>query len=189
MPPPLMPPARPPMPPSQAPPRPPTNVAKILTVTPQHPAPLMQQPKHAPPPPVNPFMPPSALSNFPPHGMMMHHQQDDGPSAKRSRLEEDFEPEGVWLQRVQGNITVNVQTPQSDEWKLEMKTVPVSLDVASPVNALKSLIQEQTGVPVSKLKLSYEGVFLKDNLTLAYYNMNNGSNVQIQLKERGGRKK
>lgn len=119
----------------------------------------------------------------------MHHQQDDGPSAKRSRLEEDFEPEGVWLQRVQGNITVNVQTPQSDEWKLEMKTVPVSLDVASPVNALKSLIQEQTGVPVSKLKLSYEGVFLKDNLTLAYYNMNNGSNVQIQLKERGGRKK
>ena len=34
-----------------------------------------------------------------------------------------------------------------------------------------------------------QGIFFKDSNTLAYYNVANGSTVQLQLKERGGRKK
>lgn len=75
-----------------------------------------------------PGMPPA----YPPAGMMPY-QHDDGPAAKRSRVEEDLVPEGMWLQRVQGAITVNVMTPQSDEWKLDETAVPISLDVTSPV--------------------------------------------------------
>ena len=32
-------------------------------------------------------------------------------------------------------------------------------------------------------------MYLKDTNTLAYYNMRDGSLIQLQLKERGGRKK
>ena len=32
-------------------------------------------------------------------------------------------------------------------------------------------------------------MFVKDSNTLAFYNITNGTTVQLQLKERGGRKK
>ena len=35
----------------------------------------------------------------------------------------------------------------------------------------------------------FQGMFIKDSNSLAYYNMNNGSVIHLALKERGGRKK
>ena len=40
-----------------------------------------------------------------------------------------------------------------------------------------------------KFFLSLQGIFIKDSNTLAYYNVIPTSVVQLQLKERGGRKK
>ena len=37
--------------------------------------------------------------------------------------------------------------------------------------------------------LFQQGIFIKDSNTLAYYNVTPASLVQLQLKERGGRKK
>jgi len=57
------------------------------------------------------------------------------------------------------------------------------------VSDLKNTIQEKTGVPASKIRLSYEGLFMKDTYSLAYYNLVNHAVVQVHMKERGGKKK
>ncbi|RMC06064.1 hypothetical protein DUI87_17609 [Hirundo rustica rustica] len=53
----------------------------------------------------------------------------------------------------------------------------------------KVKIHEATGMPAGKQKLQYEGIFIKDSNSLAYYNMTSGSLIHLALKERGGRKK
>ncbi|KAI1701779.1 pre-mRNA splicing factor PRP21 like protein domain-containing protein [Ditylenchus destructor] len=175
-----------------------TNVAKILPMTtpsgmPGHPHGMGMPPHHGMMPPhgmvPNPFLPPAAMA-MPPHGMPPQYEDPNMPPSKRFRVEEAaLEPEDLWLRKYSGQIGVNVATPQTTEWNLEGKTFKVSLDMSSMVTALKSLIQEETGMPASKQKLVYEGHFMKDNFTLAYYNVMNHGTVQLQLKERGGRKK
>lgn len=137
---PPMPPPRMPLPPVAAPPmRPPlpiSNVARVFAVTPRPhimPAPVM----HHPPMPPNPFMPPAAAIPPllpPPPAMAPPSAFDEGPAAKRIRMEEDFEPEGIWLQRVHGHINVQIQTPPTSEWNLEGKTFNIGLDITSPVS-------------------------------------------------------
>ncbi|NWZ33674.1 SF3A1 factor, partial [Brachypodius atriceps] len=57
------------------------------------------------------------------------------------------------------------------------------------VSVIKVKIHEATGMPAGKQKLQYEGIFIKDSNSLAYYNMTSGSLIHLALKERGGRKK
>jgi splicing factor 3A subunit 1 len=57
------------------------------------------------------------------------------------------------------------------------------------MGALKQKIQDQTLLPVTKQKLAVEGIFVKDQNTLAYYNMFMNKVVQLGVKERGGKKK
>lgn len=42
------------------------------------------------------------------------------------------------------------------EWKLNGQTIAVSLALSDPVSLLKSKIQEETGMPPAKQKISYE---------------------------------
>ncbi|KAL3074359.1 hypothetical protein niasHS_015189 [Heterodera schachtii] len=164
------------------------------------PPPHMGMPPHgvmgAMPPhmqPGMPGMPPPGMMR-PPHGSFMLPPPPPGasvgdePPNKRPR-EETLEPEERWLQKVHGQIAVQIATPQNDEWNLKGNTVQIQLDISSSVTALKSLIQEQIGVPATKQKLVYEGIFMKDSQSLAYYNFMPNASVQLQLKERGGRKK
>jgi len=56
--------------------------------------------------------------------------------------------------------------------------------------AVKALIADQSGLAATKQKISTPALgFLKDTLTLAYYNIALGGTLQLGLKERGGRKK
>ncbi|EJW87361.1 hypothetical protein WUBG_01726 [Wuchereria bancrofti] len=117
---------------------------------------------------------------------------DGPPPAKKARTEDELESEALWLTKVTGSITVTVQIPSTapnPDWKLDGRRLSVSMDIAAPVSTLKSFVQDETGLPCSKQKLSYEGLFLKDACTLAYYNMNTGAVVQLLIKERGGKKK
>ncbi|MCP9262087.1 splicing factor 3a, subunit 1 (SF3A1) [Dirofilaria immitis] len=102
--------------------------------------------------------------------------------------------------KVTGSITVTVQIPSTapnPEWKLDGRRLSVSMDIAAPISTLKNFVQDETGLPCSKQKLSYEvnlfklhyRLFLKDACSLAYYNMNTGAVVQLLIKERGGKKK
>uniref|UniRef100_A0A915LCR9 Ubiquitin-like domain-containing protein n=2 Tax=Meloidogyne javanica TaxID=6303 RepID=A0A915LCR9_MELJA len=193
--------------PTPLPPRPPhlqppivSNVAKIIPGIP--PQQQMRMPR-MPLPGMPPHMLPMGMQmpGLPPHMAMAHHPQagfmppppppdESGASAaKKFRVDDALEPEELWLQKVSGQITVKLSTPQTDEWNLKGQTFTIQLEITSTVSALKSLIQEQTTVPASKAKLVYQNTFLKDNFTLAYYNFVNEANVQLMLKERGGKKK
>ena len=69
----------------------------------------------------------------------------------------------------------------------------LAVEVASlgdSVGALKQRLAEVLGVPANKQHLRREVVgFLRDELTLAYYNVLPDVHLQLSLKTRGGRKK
>jgi splicing factor 3A subunit 1 len=139
-----------------------------------------------------PMMPPSGLFQPPLNmrGIPQAMSMDDAPGGKRPRMEEQLEPEDQWLRKVQGPISLYVVMPNTTDYALNEKhSFTVSLDITSQVTALKSLIAERTEVPPSKQKLVYENHFIKDTNSLAYYNMANHGRIQLQLKERGGKKK
>lgn len=109
-----------------------TNVAKIVPV----PAQLSNQPPIMPPPVIipNPFFAagvvPLAGGGIAP---VIPQTQDEGPASKRFRPEESLESEEEWLKKVSGQITVNITTPQTQEWNLEGKIFKITLDITSMV--------------------------------------------------------
>lgn len=69
----------------------------------------------------------------------------------------------------------------------------VQVDIGSVMETVldvKNKLAQLVGLAANKQKLvSVNGGFMKDNDTLAFYNIANGSTLSLQTKERGGRKK
>ncbi|XP_018411015.1 PREDICTED: splicing factor 3A subunit 1 isoform X2 [Nanorana parkeri] len=117
---------------------------------------------------------------------------DDEPSAKKMKSEDSLIPEEEFLRRHKGPVTVKVQVPNMQdktEWKLNGQILAFTLPLPDQVSVIKVKIHEATGMPAGKQKLQYDGIFIKDSNSLAYYNMQNGATIHLALKERGGRKK
>ncbi|XP_056102633.1 splicing factor 3A subunit 1 [Rhinichthys klamathensis goyatoka] len=155
-------------------PRPPPMVVPAGFV----PAPPVPQPPSSVSAPMPPAHPP------PPH--------EDEPSSKKMKTEDNLIPEEEFLRRTKGPVAVKVQVPNMQdktEWKLSGQVLNFNLPLTDQVSVIKVKIHEATGMPAGKQKLQYEGIFIKDSNSLAYYNMNNGSVIHLALKERGGRKK
>ncbi|KAG9270543.1 splicing factor 3A subunit 1 [Astyanax mexicanus] len=155
-------------------PRPPPMVVPAAFV----PAPPVPQPPSAAPAPMPPAHPP------PPH--------EDEPVNKKMKTEDNLIPEEEFLRRNKGPVAVKVQVPNMQdktEWKLNGQVLNFTMPLTDQVSVIKVKIHEATGMPAGKQKLQYEGIFIKDSNSLAYYNMNNGSVIHLALKERGGRKK
>uniref|UniRef100_A0A8C0EY80 Splicing factor 3a subunit 1 n=1 Tax=Bubo bubo TaxID=30461 RepID=A0A8C0EY80_BUBBB len=74
--------------------------------------------------------------------------------------------------------------PVSKKLKSEDSLIPEEEFLRRNKSGAKSL-----RMPAGKQKLQYEGIFIKDSNSLAYYNMTSGSLIHLALKERGGRKK
>lgn len=118
--------------------------------------------------------------------------QEDEPPNKKSRTEDNLIPEAQFITMHKSPVTIQVQVPNAtdkSEWRLNGQTIPVVLDLTDTVSALKAKVQDETGMPPAKQKISYEGMFFKDSNTVAYYNLLSGTTVHLQIKERGGRKK
>lgn len=125
-----------------------SNVAKIMPV-PGGPPMMQPRPPGMPPgfipPPGMPLHPGMPIRPMPPMGLPHGHQQmappppppsdETGPPSKRPR-EEMLMPEKQWMQRVPGQITVVVSTPQNEEWNLQGQTFNVQLDISSAVSIL-----------------------------------------------------
>ncbi|KAK3540019.1 hypothetical protein QTP70_022812 [Hemibagrus guttatus] len=155
-------------------PRPPPMVVPAAFV----PAPPVPQPPSSAPAPMPPAHPPA------PH--------EDEPVSKKMKTEDNLIPEEEFLRRNKGPVAVKVQVPNMQdktEWKLSGQVLSFTLPLTDQVSVIKVKIHEATGMPAGKQKLQYEGIFIKDSNSLAYYNMNNGSVIHLALKERGGRKK
>ncbi|XP_077456664.1 splicing factor 3A subunit 1 [Stigmatopora argus] len=176
---------------------PPMLSAPRINVVPMPPAaPHMMAPR--PPPMVVPAtfvpappvpQPPNIIPAPPPHPSMSH---DDEPMSKKMKTEDNLMPEDEFLRRHKGPVPVKIQVPNMQdktEWKLAGQVLNFTVPLTDQVSVIKVKIHEATGMPAGKQKLQYEGIFIKDSNSLAYYNMVVGSVIHLGLKERGGRKK
>lgn len=97
-----------------------------------------------------------------------------------------------WVKKVGTSAVVRIVVPKNGnkEWKLQGQVLEMAAKLMSSVGKLKTVVGKHTKVPVKKQKLMLEGVgFLKDDMSLAYYNVKEGDVIRLELKERGGRKK
>eukprot|EP00062_Callorhinchus_milii_P016718 gi/632968315/ref/XP_007900459.1/ PREDICTED: splicing factor 3A subunit 1 [Callorhinchus milii] len=149
------------------------------------PPPMVVPSGFVPAPPVNPAPLSSSLPRPPP-------PMEDEPVAKKSKTEDNLIPEEEFLRRNKGPVTVKVQVPNmqdKSEWKLNGQVLTFTIPLTDQVSVIKVKIHEATGMPAGKQKLQYEGIFIKDSNSLAYYNVIGGSVIHLAFKERGGRKK
>ncbi|VDM68588.1 unnamed protein product [Strongylus vulgaris] len=114
---------------------------------------------------------------------------EGAPPPKRQRTEDELEPEAEWLKKVSGAIDLRIQLPVNPEFNMDGSIIGLQIDVSSQVSDLKQQLQDKLSMPTGKQKLIFDGFFLKDNFSLAFYNMKNQSFVILQVKERGGKNK
>lgn len=120
---------------------------------------------------------------------------NEEPSAKRQKTaEEQLVPESEFmaLYGSKGPVKFMVQIPsvtEKPEWNLNGQTIPFSMELTETISSIKNKLMEYLSMPTAKQKLQLDTMFIKDTNTLAFYNFTSDSIVQLQLKERGGRKK
>lgn len=82
------------------------------------------------------------------------------------------------------SATANVEALQG---QTTTERVP---DLGVTVLALKEGLATRLGLPANRLRLSVEGLgFLREELSLAHYNVAPGDTLVLSMKERGGRRK
>lgn len=195
------------------PPRPPPNMmrppgAPPMMRPPGDMGPMMQPPPLMPPPP-GMMMPPGQMMPPPPHmqqpppqGMddqqmmmpplPMDEEEPVSKKAKMDSLEADLVPEEMYLKQHPGQITFRVQVPdlpEKSEWQCQGQVLSLSMLLSDPCSVIKAKITSMIGMPSGKQKLQLGTFFIKDSNSLAFYNFSPASLVQLQVKERGGRKK
>ena len=117
---------------------------------------------------------------------------DDEPPYKRLRNEDHLMSEEAFLVRYPGLLTFHVATPAASdkaEWKLTGQQLSFQMPPTDSIGTVKAKIHELTGMPPAKQKLFWEGLYFKDTNSLAFYNVIPDAVIQLQVKERGGRKK
>lgn len=118
--------------------------------------------------------------------------EPEEPPSKKLRSEDSLVPEFEFIAAHKGPVSLQIQAPtgvDKPEWRLNGQIISINVALNDSVSTLKTKIQEETGLPPAKQKISYEGMFFKDNKSIAFYNLLSGTTVQLQIKERGGRKK
>ncbi|WOH13324.1 hypothetical protein DCAR_0832833 [Daucus carota subsp. sativus] len=113
------------------------------------------------------------------------------PEPKRQRLGDSMLiPEDQFLAQHQGPASIHVSVPNVDEGNLKGQVLEIRVQsLSETVSRLKEEIAGEIQLPSNKQKLSGKAGFLKDHLSLAYYNVSGGETLSLSLRERGGRKK
>lgn len=84
---------------------------------------------------------------------------DDEPPSKKLRGEDNLIAEAAFLAAHKGPVTLQVQVPVSGdkpEWRLNGQVVALTLALTDSVNTLKQKLQDETGMPPAKQKISYD---------------------------------
>ncbi|KAM7500415.1 hypothetical protein LguiA_024829 [Lonicera macranthoides] len=180
----------PPMPPSMSmnPPSIPVPPPPGSQFTPlAAPRPFITMPQHGmhmvPPPPLPGMPPPPPPEEAPP-------PLPEEPEPKRQRHDDSLLiPEDQFLAQHPGPVRISVSVPNVDEGNLKGQVLDFTLQsLSETVGSLKEKIAGEIQLPSNKQKLSGKAGFLKDNLSLAYYNVA-GETLSLSLRERGGRKR
>ncbi|OIT06962.1 PREDICTED: probable splicing factor 3A subunit 1 [Nicotiana attenuata] len=184
---------RPPMPPSMAmnshghpiPPPPGSQFTPLGAPRPFVPLPMSQPGMSmVPPPPIPQGMPPPPPPEEAP-------PLPEEPEPKRQKLDESvLIPEEQFLAQHSGPARLNVSVPNTDEGNLKGQVLEITVQsLSETIASLKEKISGEVQLPANKQKLSGKAGFLKDNLSLAYYNIASGETLSLSLRERGGRKR
>uniref|UniRef100_A0A6J1E0I8 Probable splicing factor 3A subunit 1 isoform X2 n=1 Tax=Momordica charantia TaxID=3673 RepID=A0A6J1E0I8_MOMCH len=142
-------------------------------------------PQGIPPPP----MPQGSLPPLPPEEAPP--PLPDEPEPKRQKLDDALlMPEDQFLAQHPGPIRITVSVPNLDDGNLKGQVVEITVQsLTETVGSLKEKIAGEIQLPANKQKLSGKPGFLKDNMSLAYYNVGAGEALSLSLRERGGRKR
>ncbi|KAI7998818.1 putative splicing factor 3A subunit 1 [Camellia lanceoleosa] len=135
-----------------------------------------------PPPPLPQGMPPPPPPEEAPPPL------PEEPEPKRQRLDDSvLIPEEQFLAQHQGPVRIAVSVPNVDEGNLKGQVLEITVQsLTETVGSLKEKIAGEIQLPSNKQKLSGKAGFLKDNLSLAYYNVAGGETLALSLRERGG---
>ncbi|GMQ00167.1 hypothetical protein CsSME_00047371 [Camellia sinensis var. sinensis] len=138
-----------------------------------------------PPPPLPQGMPPPPPPEEAPPPL------PEEPEPKRQRLDDSvLIPKDQFLAQHQGPVRIAVSVPNVDEGNLKGQVLEITVQsLTETVGSLKEKIAGEIQLPSNKQKLSGKAGFLKDNLSLAYYNVAGGETLALSLRERGGRKR
>ncbi|KAF8407465.1 hypothetical protein HHK36_006598 [Tetracentron sinense] len=146
------------------------------------------------PPPAMPILPPPPLPLGmppPPPPEEAPPPLPDEPEPKRQRVDDVLlMPEDQFLAQHPGPVRITVSVPNTDEGSLKGQFLEITIEsLSETIGSLKEKIAGEVQLPANKQKLSGRAGFLKDNLSLAYYNIGAGETLTLALRERGGRKR
>lgn len=141
-------------------------------------------PHGMPPPPLPHGMPPPPPEEAPP-------PLPEEPEPKRQKLDDSMlVPEDQFLAQHPGPVRISISVPNVDEGNLKGQSLEITVQsLSETVGILKEKIAGEIQLPANKQKLSGKPGFLKDNMSLAYYNVGAGETLALSLRERGGRKR
>jgi len=97
--------------------------------------------------------------------------------------------EGDWLRLYPSGVNIQVKVPQSGgdpQWGLRGQAAPVALNLRNSVAQLKNQLSGLLGgMPPARMKLKgAAGVSMKDGMTLAYYNVPDGAQLELTVRDR-----
>ncbi|XP_010523414.1 PREDICTED: probable splicing factor 3A subunit 1 [Tarenaya hassleriana] len=147
-----------------------------------------------PPPPTMPMMQPPPMPGVPPPPPPEEAPPPlpEEPEPKKQKLDESaLIPEEQFLAQHLGSATIKVSVPNVDDGQnLKGQVLEITVQTLSEtVGSLKEKIAGEIQLPANKQKLSGKAGFLKDNMSLAHYNVCGGDTLALSLRERGGRKR
>ena len=100
--------------------------------------------------------------------------------------------EDMWAESHKGPVTVNVLCPNlANSDTLNGQSLSITMDsVFQKVKNLKEYLAKELNIGINKIKLSRSEVGpLTDALSLAHYNIDSETQIQLLMKGRGGKKK
>lgn len=124
--------------------------------------------------------------------------EDDGDDAERDADRKGMVGGEEWIRQIGDKVNIIIRVCKyensNEEWALRGQEMKIKAPLKSNVFKLKQVLTKLTKLPMNKQKLQIVdsnngGIFMKDNLSLAHYNLNHATVIQLDVKERGGKKK
>eukprot|EP00927_Polykrikos_kofoidii_P066699 TRINITY_DN62257_c0_g1_i1.p1 TRINITY_DN62257_c0_g1~~TRINITY_DN62257_c0_g1_i1.p1 ORF type:complete len:292 (-),score=51.07 TRINITY_DN62257_c0_g1_i1:82-879(-) len=110
--------------------------------------------------------------------------------ATPKRPQIDLVPEKKWLQDM-GSEPMNIRVDVTADSEIGVDNITLAMSLNHPIGVLKRrLVDVGIGFPPHKIRLCEVtlGFFLKDDKSLAFYNLRSGSELRLSCNKRGGRR-
>ncbi|CAG8662381.1 5428_t:CDS:2, partial [Cetraspora pellucida] len=116
--------------------------------------------------------------------MLSKRQKLDNGSSMGSLVSEE-----EWIASHQGLINIQIQCPiisEKPEWNCQGQIIVLdNLSLTTLVSAVKDKIFARLNFPAGKQKLTIGGAVMKNQVSLAYYNIEDGGIIGLAIKDRG----